>query len=51
MTGYVTCCLTERRKFGLRVCENRVFRKVFEAKGVEVTGEWRKLQNEEFHGL
>jgi hypothetical protein len=30
---------------------NRVLRKIFEAKRDEVTGEWRKLQNEEIHGL
>ena len=37
----------ERR---LRVSENRVLRRVFDGpKRDEVTGEWRKLHNEELH--
>jgi len=32
----------------LRVFENRVPRKIFGSKRNEVTGEWRKLHNEEF---
>jgi hypothetical protein len=39
---------TERR---LRVFENRVFRRIFGPKKVEVTGEWRKLHNEKLHNL
>ncbi|KAJ4446906.1 hypothetical protein ANN_13607 [Periplaneta americana] len=35
----------------LRVFENKVLRKVFEAKRDEVTGEWRKLHNAELHAL
>ena len=31
--------------------ENRVFRRVFEPKRDEVTGEWRKLHNEELSDL
>ena len=31
--------------------ENRVLRKVFGPKGDEVTGEWRKLHNEELNDL
>jgi hypothetical protein len=31
----------------LRVFENRVLRGVFGPEGEEVTGEWRKLRNEE----
>jgi hypothetical protein len=38
----------ERR---LRVFENRVFRRVFGPKRKEVTGEWRKLHNEELNDL
>ena len=41
-------CWEERR---LRVFENRVLRRVFEPKREEVTGEWRKLHNEEFSDL
>ena len=38
----------ERR---LRVFENRVLRRVFGPKRDEVTGEWRKLHNEELSDL
>jgi hypothetical protein len=31
--------------------ENRVLRRIFGPKRDEVTGGWRKLQNEELHGL
>jgi len=33
------------------VFENRVFRRIFGPKGDEVTGEWRKLHNEELNVL
>jgi hypothetical protein len=35
----------------LKVCENRVLRRVFGPKRDEVTGDWRKLHNEELHNL
>jgi hypothetical protein len=35
----------------LRVCENRVLRRVFGPKRDEVTGKWRKLHNEELNDL
>jgi hypothetical protein len=38
----------ERR---LRVFENRVLRRVSGPKRAEVTGEWRKLHNEELNDL
>ena len=38
----------ERR---LRVFENRVLRRIFGPKRDEVTGEWRKLHNEELNDL
>ena len=38
----------ERR---LRVLENRVLRRIFGSKRNEVTGEWRKLHNEELNDL
>jgi hypothetical protein len=41
--------LREERR--LRVFENRVVRKVFGPKRDEVTGEWRKLHNEELNVL
>jgi hypothetical protein len=33
------------------VFENRVIRRIFESKIDKVTGEWRKLHNEELHDL
>jgi hypothetical protein len=41
--------LREERK--LRVFENRVPRRIFGPKRDEVTGEWRKLHNEELNDL
>jgi hypothetical protein len=38
-------------KAGLRVFENTVLRKIFGPKRDEVTGGWRKLQNEEIHNF
>jgi hypothetical protein len=35
----------------LRVFDNRVLRRIFGPKRGEVTGEWRKLHNEELHDL
>jgi hypothetical protein len=35
----------------MRVFENRVLRGIFGAKRDEVTGEWRKLHNEELNDL
>jgi hypothetical protein len=35
----------------LRVFENRVLRRIFGPKRDEVTGDWRKLHNEELHNL
>jgi hypothetical protein len=35
----------------LRMFENRVLRRIFEPKRDEITGGWRKLHNEELHGL
>jgi len=41
--------LREERR--LRVFENRVLRTVFRPKRDEVTGEWRRLHNEELNDL
>jgi hypothetical protein len=43
--------LVLREENTLRVFENRVLRKIFGSKWDEVTGEWRKLHNEELHIL
>jgi hypothetical protein len=40
-----------REEHRLRVFENRVLRRIFGPKRDEVTGEWRKLHNEELHDL
>jgi len=56
----ITCCfvwvlnvvsLTLSKERKLRVFENRVLRRVFGPRGVEVTGEWRKLRNVELNDL
>jgi hypothetical protein len=39
------------RDHQLRVFENKVLRRIFRPKWDDVTGEWRKLYNEEFHNL
>jgi hypothetical protein len=49
--GCNTWSLTLREKRRLRVFENRVLRRVFGPKRDEVTGEWRKLHNEELKDL
>jgi len=41
--------LREERK--LRVFENMVLRRIFGTRGDEVTGEWRRLHNEELNDL
>jgi hypothetical protein len=46
-----TWSLTLREGNGPRVFENRVLRRMFGPKRDEVTGEWRKLHNEELHDL
>jgi hypothetical protein len=40
-----------REEHRLRVFENRVLRRIFWPKKYEVTGEWRKLHNEELNDL
>jgi len=42
-----TWSLALREERRLRLFENRVLRRIFGAKRDEVTGEWRKLYNEE----
>ena len=46
-----TWSLTLREERRLSVFENRVLRRVFGPKRDEVTGEWRKLRNEELNDL
>jgi hypothetical protein len=49
--GHETWSLTLREKHRLRVFENRVLRRIFGPKRDNVTGEWRKLPNQELHNL
>ena len=49
--GCETWSLTLREECRLRVFENRVLRRIFGPKRVEVTGELRKLHDEELNGL
>jgi len=49
--GYETWSLTLRSERRLRVFENRVLRRIFGRRRDEVTGEWRKLRNEELNDL
>jgi hypothetical protein len=49
--GCETWSLTMREEHRLRVLENMVLRKIFRPKRDEVTGEWRKLRNEELNDL
>jgi hypothetical protein len=43
--------VTLRGEHRLRVFENRILRKIFRPRRDEVTGEWKKLHNEELHDL
>jgi hypothetical protein len=49
--GCETWSLTLREEHRLRVFENKVLRRIFGPKRDEVTGEWRKLHNEELRDL
>ena len=49
--GRETWSLTLREEHRLRVFENRVLRRIFGPKRDGVTGEWRKLHNEELNDL
>jgi hypothetical protein len=40
-----------REECKLRMCENRVLKRIFGLKRKEVTGEWRKLHNVELNDL
>jgi len=49
--GYETWSLTLREERKLRVFENMVLRRIFGPRRDEVTGEWRRLHNEELNDL
>jgi hypothetical protein len=49
LDGCKTWSLTSREEHGLKVFENRLLRRISGPKRDEVMGEWRTLQNGEFH--
>jgi len=49
--GCETWSLTLREERELRVFENMVLRRIFGPRRVEVTGDWRRLHNEELNDL
>jgi len=49
--GCETWSLTIREERKLRVLENMVLRRIFGPSREEVTGEWRRLHNEELNDL
>jgi hypothetical protein len=49
--GCETWSLTIREEHRMRVFDNRVPRRIFGLRRDEMTGEWRKLHNEELRGL
>jgi hypothetical protein len=49
--GCETWSLILREEHRLKVSENRVLRRIYGPKRDEVTGEWRKLHNEELRYL
>ena len=51
LRGCETWSLTLREERRLRVFEYRVLKRIFEPRRDEVTGEWRKLHNEELSDL
>jgi hypothetical protein len=51
LCGCENWLLTFKRERRLKVFENRVLRRVFVSKRMEMTGEWRKQHNEELSDL
>ena len=49
--GCETCLLTLRKERKLRVFEKKLLRRIFGPRRDEVTGEWRRLHNEELNYL
>jgi hypothetical protein len=49
--GCETLSLVLREEHRLRVFENRVLRRMFGHKGDKVTGEWKRLHNEQLNNL
>jgi len=47
--GCETWSLASREELRLRVFENRLQRRIFGPNRHEITGDWRRLRNEELH--
>jgi hypothetical protein len=43
--------MEKKKRHRLRMFKNRVLRRIFESRRDEVTGDWRKLHNEELQNL
>jgi hypothetical protein len=43
--------VTLREEYGVKVFEKRALRKIFGSRREEVTGEWRRLRNEQHYAL
>ena len=50
-TSYASATRGKKIDRGVGGLENRVLMEIFGPKGREVTGDWRRLRNEELHGL
>jgi hypothetical protein len=51
LNGCETLSVMVKEEHILRVCEERVPRKIFGPRRDEVMGDWRKLHNEELHNF
>jgi hypothetical protein len=51
LCGAETWLLTLRKKCRLRVFENGVLRRISGSRRDDITGEWRRLQNQELNAL
>jgi hypothetical protein len=40
-----------QEEHGIRVLESRVLKRIFGSTRVEISGGWRKLHNDQLHGL
>ena len=50
-TEFVACTARKEEERGLRMFEKRVLKRLFWPEWDEITGEWRKLNNEELNDL
>jgi hypothetical protein len=51
LCGYETWYLNKREEQTLKALENRVLRRIFKLKRIEMVGLWGKLHNEELQNL